>query len=74
MALRVLPHTEGISWQDWVDTIVGYNEGLRNQVDPNQGWEAFADRMSLIEPATPRAEFFDTWQAWATALKRTLQV
>jgi len=64
----------GLTWQAWADTVVGFNAACRNQVSADDAWEEFAQRLTLIEPNTPRPDFFDTWQAWAEALKRTLEV
>lgn len=74
MALQVVPDPQGMAWQDWCDTVVGFNDACRNQVSPDSSWEEFAERLTLIEPTTPRPDFFESWQAWAAALKRTIQI
>ena len=73
MALSI-PNPEIGDWTRWSSEFVGYNPELGNQVDPRlQSWQSFAVRLSLILPATPRPEFFKTWQAWAHALRQALQ-
>jgi hypothetical protein len=37
-------------------------------------WRAFADGLTLFEPDAPIHDIFDTWDAWARALKFALSV
>lgn len=73
MAISFIPDPRGMAWQDWVSALVGYNADLRGTVDPLAvPWEDFGRRLSLIDANTPRPDFFDTWEAWAEALKRAI--
>jgi len=70
MALQQIPNPFGLDWRTWADTVVGFNPSLRPNVDPDEPWMIFADRLSLYEPATPRPISFRNWQDWACALKQ----
>ena len=74
MTLTLVPDPKGLQWQDWVDTVVGYNADLRNQVAPETDWRFFADFVTRAVPEAPRHDMFDTWDAWARALKFTVNV
>lgn len=68
----MLPYPRQMKWQDWVDTVVGYNPDLRNKVSPDSDWESFADKLTQFVPQTPSHRMFQDWQAWAEALIRTV--
>jgi hypothetical protein len=70
MALSQVPHPFGIGWQDWVDTLIGFNDSIRPNVPPNLPWQEVAQRLAEFEPAVPRPDWFRTWQDWACALKQ----
>jgi hypothetical protein len=69
---RVAPNPVGMTWQEWADTVVGYNNVLRNQISSYLGWEEFADVLARIEARTPDPAGFTEWQEWALALRRAL--
>jgi len=70
----IIPNPDGISWSRWAETLILNNGEIQNQlyVMPEMRWKEFAIRLSLIEAAAPRPEFFRDWRAWATALRRAL--
>jgi hypothetical protein len=70
MRLSTLPDPASMDWQDWVDSVVGFNPELRNKVSPDMEWELFADILAQHMPQTPNPDLFDDWRAWADALKR----
>ena len=74
MSLSVVPDPKGMQWQDWSDTVAGFNPGLVGRLPVESDWRAFADGLTLFEPAAPRHDIFDTWDAWARALKFALSV
>lgn len=74
MSLSLLPYPDGLAWQDWLDTVVGYNADLINQVPHDLDWEAFAKRLTQFVPDTPAPERFGGWQDWVRALKQGLNV
>lgn len=69
----ILPDPMGLSWQDWADTVVGFNSSLRNTVPQDGPWREFARWFAQAEPKAPLESFFDTWQAWAAAVRFVLQ-
>ena len=69
----LLPDPRGLDWQEWADTVVGFNPDIRNRVDPDADWESFAERFCQYVGNAPMPRFFDTWQAWASAVILTLQ-
>lgn len=73
MALSFVPDPRGMIWEDWASALVGYNPDLRSTVDPLAvPWEDFGRRLTLIDANTPRPDFFDSWHAWAEALRRAI--
>ena len=74
MSLTVVPDPKGMQWQDWSDTVVGFNQGLVGRAPVESDWRNFADGLTLFEPTAPRHDIFDTWDAWARALKFALSV
>lgn len=74
MSLSLIPDPIGLQWQDWADTVVGFNRGLIGRVGPESDWRSFADNLIRFEPTAPRHDMFDTWDAWARALKFTSSV
>ncbi len=73
MSLRVIPIPAPFTtWQDWVDSFVGLNPRLISRISPDLPWKDFAERLLLIEPKTPRPDFFENWQAWVGAIRRVL--
>lgn len=70
MALSQIPNPYGTTWQDFVDTLIGFNLSLRPNISPDQSWQEVADRLSQYEQAAPRALGFKDWQEWAAALKQ----
>ncbi len=69
MALTQLPSPYGLDWQDWVDTVVGFNDSIRNVVDPDLPWREFAARLAEFESSSPQPDLFATWEDWAAASK-----
>lgn len=69
-----IPDPRGMIWKDWVSALVGYNPTLRSMVDPRASWQDFGQRLTLIDVNTPRPDFFESWEAWANALRRGLGV
>ena len=53
-----IPHPAGLSWQDWVDNLVGINPLLRAAVDPDTPWQMVAERLALFERRVPRPDGF----------------
>lgn len=74
MALSLLPHPDALAWQDWLDTVVGYNQDLVNQVSAESDWLDFGRRLIQFVPAAPAPERFETWQDWVRALKQALNL
>jgi len=70
----VLPNPVNMTWQDWVDTFVGFNLPVRNHLDPDMPWREFVDRLGLIEAWTPDSDDFENWQDWVVALKAALSM
>jgi hypothetical protein len=64
-----IPYPEEVEWEWWAQTVVGFNPSLANQLDASMPWQEFGDRMTLVVPSAPRTDIFDSWQAWASALK-----
>ena len=73
MSALVIPHPDGITWERWSETVVGFNPQFTNQLWAGMRWQEFARRLSLIEPAAPRPEFFKDWRPWAAALRQALE-
>lgn len=71
MAILFLPDPVGMSWQVWVDAVVGYNPDLARAA-PDDSYVPFAQGLSQIDPRTPNPELFATWEEWAAALKQAL--
>ncbi len=69
--LPVMPNPAHMAWQDWADTVVGFNPVLRHRISSDLDWESFADQLTLFVPHTPDHKMFDDWRAWADALKRS---
>jgi len=67
--LHALPNPFTLEWDDWVDTVVGFNPQIRDQGDPDLPWQLFAQRLTKFAAATPGPELFDDWRSWADALK-----
>lgn len=61
-----------MEWQDWSAALVGYNPSLRSAIDPATTWEDFGKRLALVDATAPRPDYFETWEAWAMALKRAI--
>lgn len=70
MALSQIPNPYGSTWQDWVDTLVGFNDSLRSNLSPDEPWQEFAGRLSEYEAGAPGPEPFKDWREWASALKQ----
>ena len=70
MALSQIPNPYGITWQDWIDTLIGFNDSLRPNLPPDLPWREVADRLAQFEQAVPRPLSFGHWQEWAAALKQ----
>jgi len=70
MALHGIPNPGNMQWEQWVDTVAGYNKFQTITVPyfSEDLWRALADALTLSEPLTPRHESFDNWQDWAYAL------
>ena len=69
----LLPDPRGLEWQEWADTVVGYNPVLRNRIDPDDPWEEFAESFCQYVQNAPVPRFFDTWQAWVSAVISALK-
>ena len=69
MTTLLIPHPDDTTWETWAQTVVGYNPVLINQLSWTLPWEEFGERLSLVVPEAPRTDTFDSWQAWASALK-----
>jgi hypothetical protein len=71
---RVFPHPDTMEWQDWADSVVGFNNhiGLAQKIDPNLGWYEFAERVAEAVPNTPHPEGFEDWRAWARSVRNAL--
>lgn len=69
----IIPDPRGLTWQDWADTVVGFSPELRNKIDPDSDWRDFAETVSQYVGKVPRPDFFDSWQAWASAVVFTLR-
>ena len=74
MALTLLPHPDSLVWQDWLDTVVGYNADLTNRLAPDTEWSEFARRLLQFEPLAPPPEGFGDWRDWVRALKQARNV
>jgi hypothetical protein len=74
LALSLLPYPDFLSWQDWADTVVGYNEDLYNQVSPDLPWQDFARRIQLVAPDVPSPEGHEDWRRWVYATKQALNL
>ena len=72
MALALLPYPDAMAWQDWLETVVGYNEDLVNSISPDLEWQEFARRLPQFEPLAPAPEGFADWRDWVRALKQIL--
>lgn len=69
----VIPDPRGVPWQQWADTVVGFNALLRNRIDPDSDWREFGETFCQYVPSVPYPEDFETWQEWAIAVKYALQ-
>ena len=74
MALTLLPYPDGITWSDWLDTVVGFNDDLVSSAPSDDDWTDFARRLIQVEPLAPPPEPFEAWQEWVRALKQALDV
>lgn len=70
--MLIIPNPQNSTWERWLETLILNNGSLHNQIGNTLPWQQFAVRLTLIEPATPRPEFFKSWDRWATALRRAL--
>ena len=71
MALSQIPNPYGvIEWQDWIDTLVGFNLSVRPNVDPDQPWQVVAERLAEYDANVPRPIMFRDWREWAASLKQ----
>lgn len=74
ITIVMLPNPYTMPWQAWADTVVGYNPGLEEWVDPDEPWDQFAQRFCQAVPNTPRSDGFTDWRDWAAAAKSALAV
>jgi len=74
VSIRDLPNPDGLVWAEWADFVVGFNPGLRSQVDVDDDWRDFAQRFCETVPQAPEPDLFVEWKEWASALKLALQV
>ncbi len=74
MSLTLLPYPDGVTWQDWLDNVVGYNADLVNQVSADLDWLSFAHRLTQFVPDAPAPERFGDWPDWVRALKQALNL
>lgn len=70
MALTQIPIPFGLTWRDWADTVVGFNDALRPNMTGDLDWHEFALRLAEYESQAPRSEPFTSWEDWACALKQ----
>lgn len=70
MALSQISDPYSTPWQQWVDTLVGFNLSLRATLSPDEPWQVVADRLTESEQSAPRPESFTDWREWAAALKQ----
>lgn len=70
MALSQIPIPYGITWRDWIDTLVGWNLSLRPSISPDDPWQVVADRLTEFEQGAPRPTGYVDWRDWAAALKQ----
>lgn len=70
--LYTVPNPDHMEWQDWADTVVGYNAPLRNRLSPDLPWKEFVERLAQVVSKTPYHEGFEDWRAWARALRNAL--
>jgi hypothetical protein len=63
---------EGLTWEEWRDTTVGFNRQLFSNISLTSDWRDFADEVSLFFTKTPRHDGFPTWQEWVHAFRASL--
>jgi hypothetical protein len=76
MALTNLPDPRLLDWTTWADYLVGSNPHAIRVLDEGEvddegqplSWRDVADRLTMLEPHTPRHDSFLTWQEWAINL------
>lgn len=71
---QTIPDPYQMDWQEWVDTLVGYNPDLYVQLDPDLEWQEFGEYLCDVDIRAPQPAQFDNWQDWAAALKLALGV
>lgn len=69
--LTQIPIPFGLSWRDWADTVVGFNDALRPNMTGDVPWREFAQRLAEYGVAAPANDAFATWEEWACALKQS---
>jgi hypothetical protein len=69
----IIPDPQGLDWDRWAATVVGFNPELASHVHPNMGWESFAMYFADDVSSAPLPAGFETWQDWARALKLAVQ-
>jgi hypothetical protein len=74
--IRTFPNPETMDWQDWVDTMVGFNgrSAVPMLASSDDDWREFADRIALIVPDAPGHDEFQDWREWAHALRASLSL
>jgi hypothetical protein len=67
----IIPNPSLPTWAVWAETLIGFNEELKNQlfVMPETKWKEFGKRLCLVFPRAPRPEFHRSWRDWARALQ-----
>lgn len=70
----IIPNPLQHDWKSWSETLIGFNDALKNQlyVVPESHWKALGARLNLVVPTAPRAEFHKDWRDWARALQMAI--
>lgn len=61
-----------MTFEEWAAIVVGFNNVLHGQIDPQLEWEDFAQRLTQIIPKAPAPGTHNTWQDWADSLRNAL--
>lgn len=67
-----IPNPENLTWEQWANTVCGFNETFGQYVNPRMTWPKFAEALGYLIPQTPRPQLFRSWQAWACALQQVV--
>ena len=67
-----IPDPQGLTWEQWANTVAGFNPTFGQYVDPSMSWDDYAQALHYLIPQAPQSGFFETWQDWATALRQVV--